>query len=220
MLTINFSIFSQFFFLSDTLYRQTDSMIIVCILPVAAVIHADNDCLAERADCPLLCRRYPCLCCNNNNNNNDDPMYVCESLLLRLSHSLLLACSLFSVAASTTVATTCCTKRCACAEKKNYMNTIFTIILQLRGACVCVFLTKFCWIIKCTFYALFYFLSFSALSTNFHLLWGTARRVTYNFWIRVKSERSTKQNEKNRRKLQTAHVQICTNTFLSNCMTV
>lgn len=142
--------------------------------------------------------------------------------MLRLSHSLLLACSLFSVAASTTVATTCCTKRCACAEKKkNYMNTIFTIIWQLRGACVCVFLTKFCWIIKCTFYALFlFFLPLSALSTNFHLLWGTARRVTYNFWVRVKSERSTKQNEKNRRKLQTAHVQICTNTFLSNCMTV
>lgn len=138
MLTINFSIFSQFFFLSDTLYRQTDSMIIVCILPVAAVIHADNDCLAERADCPLLCRRYPCLCCNNNNNNNDDPMYVCESLLLRLSHSLLLACSLFSVAASTTVATTCCTKRCACAEKKKLYehNFHYNFAITWR-VCVC-----------------------------------------------------------------------------------
>lgn len=72
-----------------------------------------------------------------------------------------------------------------------------------------------------------------ALSTNFVYFvapsgaWGggaecggTARRVTYNLgW--VKSDRKTKNTQKEkRRKLQTAHVQICTNAFLYDCMCV
>lgn len=47
--------------------------------------------------------------------------------------------------------------------------TIFTIILQLRVPCVCALCVCVCecvtiWIIKCTFYALFFC---TALSTNF-----------------------------------------------------
>lgn len=42
--------------------------------------------------------------------------------------------------------------------------TIFTIILQLRVPCVCVCECVTIWIIKCTFYALFFC---TALSTNF-----------------------------------------------------
>lgn len=101
--------------------------------------------------------------------------------------------------------------------------------------CVCVCECVTIWIIKCTFYALFFF---TALSTNFLYfvalqtdtlegaqgvgwcdgVWSRDARVTYNLgWVKYKKKT---HNGKTRRKLQTGHVQKCTNTFQLDCVSV
>lgn len=126
-------------------------------LPVAAVIHADNDCLAERADCPLLCRRYPCLCCSplTTTATATKKWYVrgccCVCVLLLqlvpLAHSLTISLSLFLLLLvcllllQQHVAQTKCTS-VAHAPKNHNFHYNFTIMYVCR-VCVCASVSQF-----------------------------------------------------------------------------